>query len=497
MKVRRLISSGSWMVRQLCTTATAMEAMAVAPKRDRLYSRLSELRVKGGTVAQTLNDYVMEPKHLSKDELTRCIKDLRKYGRYQHALDIIDWMERRNLNLSWKDYVMRIDLLAKSKGIDAAENYFSGLHPDAKNQFTYGALLNCYCYELKTEKALAQFEEMDKLQYVNNCLPFNNLMSMYMKLGQYDKVHALVDEMKKRNISPVAYTYTVWMQSYGCLNDIEGVERVLEEMAKDSEVNSNWTTYSNLAAIYIKAGQYEKAELSLKKLEKCPKPLEREAYHFLISLYAGTSNLAEVKRVWDALKGAFSSVTNMSYLIMLRTLAKLNDLDGLKECFKEWESICSNYDPRLAVTVVHAYLMQDMIEEAKWVFEKALKRSNGHFFKLRETFMVYFLKKQQLNLALEHMEGAVSEVKDNNWQPAPETLTAFFDYFTKEKDADGAEGFCRVLKNLNCLNSDTYCLLLKTYIAADKVVPNIYQRLEEDDIELSKELQELIKVCPT
>ncbi|GLT43119.1 hypothetical protein SLA2020_170900 [Shorea laevis] len=483
MNISRLIPSGSWLVRQLCTAAKSSSA----PRRTMLYSRLSALGAKGGTVAQTLNDFLMEGRQIRKDELTSCIKELRKYGRYQHALDIFDWMERRKVNFSSKDHAIRMGLLAKTTGIDATENYFSALLPLAKNQFTYGALLSCYCSELLTDKALAHFEEMNQLQYINNSLPFNNLMSMYLKLGEYNKVPALVDEMKQRNISLETYTCNLWMQSYGCLNDIEGVERVLEEMANNSELKWDWTTYSNVAAIYVKAGQFEKAELSLRKLEKSSEPLEREAYHFLISLYAGTSNLAEVKRVWEALKGAFSLVTNTSYLIVLQALAKLNDLDGLKECFKEWESNCSSYDPRLAVTVVRAYLQQEMTEEAERVFENAVKRKKGSFFKLRLTFMAYFLKKQQQDLAREHMEAAMSELKDNNRQLAPETLTAFFDYFMKENDVAGVEEFCKMLKNLNRLNSDAFRSLIESYIAGGKVAPDIQQRFQEM----------IVKVCPT
>ncbi|XWS31837.1 hypothetical protein CRYUN_Cryun23aG0110500 [Craigia yunnanensis] len=147
--------------------------------------------------------------------------------------------------------------------------------------------------------------------------------------------------------------------------------------------------------------------------------MPRQTYHFLISLYAG--------------------------------LAKLKDFGGLKQCFEEWESSCSVYDMR----------------EVGVLFSRA-----------RECFMVYFLKKRRFDLALNHMEAAVSEI--NYRSPSyPETMTAFFDYFMNKGDVDAAEEFCKFLKNNYCLDSDDYHGLLRTYVAAGKVAPDTGRRLED------------------
>jgi pentatricopeptide repeat protein len=404
----------------------------------------------------------------------------------------MEWMELRKIMYSSVDHALRLDLISKTKGISAAEDYFNGLPPIAKDRLTYGALLNCYCKESMEVKALSLFKMMDELNFVSTDLVFINLMSLYMKMNQPEKVIRLVQEMKQSNIPMGAFTYILWMNSYASLNDIEGVERVLSE----DENKPNWTTYSNLAAIYIKAGLFEKAESALKKLEEAMKPPKREAYHFLISMYAGTNNLGEVNRVWNSLKSVFPRTNNMSYLIMLQALRKLKDVDGLTNCYKDWESSCSSYDVRLANAVISTYLSQDMYKEAALIFDDAIKRCKGPFFLAREMFMVYFLKTRQVDLALSHLKAAVSEVEDDEWCPATATAMAFLKYFEGEKDVDGAEEFCRVLKAFNCLTSNIYHLLLKTYIAAGKLAPEMRQRLKEDHIEISSDLENLLqRVC--
>ena len=153
----------------------------------------------------------------------------------------------------YADYALRLDLLSKTKGLAAAEDYFNNLLPSAKTLPTYGSLLNCYCKENMEEKALALFEEMDGMNFASTSLAFNNIMSLFMRLGKPEKVPPLVDEMKERSISPNTVTYNIWMQSYAHLNDIDGAERVLEELKRENEDKLNWMTYRNLSVIYVKA----------------------------------------------------------------------------------------------------------------------------------------------------------------------------------------------------------------------------------------------------
>ncbi|KAL5654283.1 hypothetical protein ACJX0J_033602, partial [Zea mays] len=236
-----------------------------------------------------------------------CQIQVRVVGNMQLLFFLMDWMvNARGMNMSHTNHAIRLELIYKVRGLEAAENYFANLPDPAKNHRTYGSLLSCYCSAKMEEKATNLYRQMDELGIWSSTLPINNLMSLYMKLDQYRKVVSLFEEMKLKNVKPNSLTCCILMTSYAALNKIDDIEELLKEMV-EKDVTLGWSAYSTLASIYVNAGQFGKAESALKKLEGLISAHDdRQPFDFLLSLYASLGNLSEVNRVWNVIKSKFS-----------------------------------------------------------------------------------------------------------------------------------------------------------------------------------------------
>ena len=95
--------------------------------------------------------------------------------------------------LSDTDYAIRIDLMTKVFGIDAAERYFEDLPPTAKTSETYTALLHSYAVTKLTEKAEELYERIKGSDLSFSALTYNEIMTLYMSVGQVEKVSSVVE----------------------------------------------------------------------------------------------------------------------------------------------------------------------------------------------------------------------------------------------------------------------------------------------------------------
>lgn len=406
-------------------------------------------------------------------------------------------MAKKGMNKTVSDQAIHLDLIAKTRGIPAAENYFVVLPESLKNHVSYGALLNCYCKELMTEEAEALMEKMKELNLPLSSMPYNSLMTLYEKIGQPEKIPAIIQEMKASSVMLDSYSYNVWMRALAAVDDISGVERVIDEIKRDGRVVSDWTTYSNLASIYVDAGLFEKAESALKDLEKRNAHRDHSAFQFLITLYGRTGNLLEVYRVWRSLRLAFPKTTNISYLNVIQVLVNLKDIPGAEKCFREWESRCSTYDIRVANTLVGAYAKDGLIEKALELKERARRRGAKANAKTWEIFLDYYLRNGDFKPAVDCIANAISTGRGDGeqWIPPTDIVNTLMQNFEQEKDVDGAEGFLELLKKVvDTLEVEVFESLIRTYAAAGRTSPVMRRRLKMENLEVGEASKKLLEV---
>ncbi|MQM20408.1 hypothetical protein Taro_053426 [Colocasia esculenta] len=466
---------GAAAARRLRMSATAA-AGGEAPVSS-LYRRLSALgNAPDGSVAKTMNQWLREGRRVRSIDVVRFATKLQGYGRFNHALELMEWMEGKGMILYYSDHALRLALVSKVEGIAAAEKYFYRLSSSAKTLQTYEALLSSYCTEKMEGKAIALYETMKQLNYTSSFI-YNNLMTLHMKLGQPEKVPPLRQQMMSEKVAPDVVTYNILLNSYASLGDIVAVEELVKTMKEQNAGMLKWSFYGSLASFYISSDLVEKAESALKMFEKTMDVYKQECYHHLISLYARTGNLVEVKRVWDHLKAIFPRVTNKSYFTMITALDRLGEIDALKHCFEEWESWYSAYDLRLATFVVKAYLRRDMINDADSLLQDAVLKSSVPDLYIFQVFIDYFLEKQRTDLALRYMGDAVFKIKNQVWKPSKGEVELFLSYI-KDQNLDGSDVLVDSLKNLDFLGSDSNDVVLSTPTAAERR-PSLYQLFKE------------------
>jgi pentatricopeptide repeat protein len=233
--------------------------------------------------------WLLERKPTSQGQLFSFVKEFRRFGQHSRALHLFDWMAHRGMPLFPGSQAIRLDLLAKAKGIEEAEHYFSSLAPHPK---TYGAMLTCYVHSRLEDNSLSLFSRMRHLNFLTATLPYNNLMSLYLSLGQPHKIPDLFCQMQSsaHGISPDSYSYSMLARSYHLMGDAESFDRIVTEVTEhpSSDFKLDWNLHATFAAIYISFGKLDQAESQLKHLEDKMNKTDRNPYHFLITHYAGT-----------------------------------------------------------------------------------------------------------------------------------------------------------------------------------------------------------------
>lgn len=283
-------------------------------------------------------------------------------------MQISEWMVTHNeFELSVSDYAIRINLMSKVFGIDAAERYFEGLPVTAKTSETYTALLHSYAGAKLTEKAEGLYERMKDSDLSFTALTYNELMTMYISVGQVEKVSLVVEELRKQKVAPDIFTYNLWISSCAATLNINEVRRILDEMSSDPGCDESWLRYINLANLYVTTGHLTNAECSsLVSAEKGITQREWITYDFLIILHAGLGNKDRIDQIWKSLRMTNQKMTSRNYICIISSYLMLGHLKELEEVIDQWkQSTTTAFDVSACGRLLSAFTDTGLTEKAK------------------------------------------------------------------------------------------------------------------------------------
>lgn len=423
-----------------------------------LYKKISMMENPELGSASVLNQVENEGKKISKWELCRIVKELRKFRRFKHALQVYEWMKNRTeyYRITTSDTAIQLDLIAKVHGVSSAEQYFLKLPEALKDNRIYGSLLNAYARARMKEKAEAQMVKMRKRGYASHALPFNVMMTLYMNLKDHEKIESLVSEMLERKIALDIYSYNIWLTMRGSQGSVEEMEHVFEQMQLDPTINPNWTTFSTMATAYIKLNQFEKADGCLKKIESIITGRDRIPYHYLISLYGSAGKKDEVFRMWNTYKATFPNIPNSGYLTLISALVRLEDIDDAEKKYDEWLSVKSAYDPRIANLLLSFYMKKGLSDKTRTFFDQMIEAGGKPNSTTWEILAEDHIRNTRIPEALSCLQSAAAAEDSKSWRPRPANVASILKILEQESDKPSKDTLFEILRQVDCLDDVNY-----------------------------------------
>ncbi|KAM7278448.1 hypothetical protein ACFE04_005582 [Oxalis oulophora] len=452
-------------------------------KRNNLFSRISPLGDPQANLVPVLDKWVEQGKSVNQAEVRHIIRDLRSHKRFNHALQVSEWISGKGLYpMSAGEHAVQLDLIGKVRGSEYAETYFNNLSDEDKINKTYGALLNCYVREGLVDKSLSTLQKIKEMGLSSNALNYNDLMCLYTNTGQLEKISDVILEMKDNGVAPDNISYRICLNSYMTRSDVKGMEKVLEEMQSQSHITMDWPTYSLVANLYIKEGMKHEALIYLKK---CEEIVGKDAigYNHLISHYASLGNKGEILRLWGVQKEKCKRQINRDYITALGSLVKIGEFEESEKLVKKWESCCKTYDFRVPNTLLIGYVKKGLVEKAEAMLHGVIEKGQIPTPNSWSIVAAGYKGKDNMEMAFECFKNALIVQSENKgWRPKPELVSSILKWLADNGNLEEVEAFVILLKRKMLETREMYHALVKTYLRSGKDTTKLLEDIESDGI---------------
>ncbi|WOH05926.1 hypothetical protein DCAR_0625349 [Daucus carota subsp. sativus] len=460
---------------------------------SRLFQRINPLRDPKVSILPVLDQWITEGNKFKEPDFQRFVRELRASKRYSHALQLCEWVNINNFYpVSSGHLALQLDLIGVARGLDAAECFFDKLSEKEKDERTYGALLNCYVREGLVDKSLLHMQKMKEIGYASSPLVYNNLMCLYSRTGQLEKIPDVLTQMKENGISPNNFSYRICINSYGERSDFDSMQKTLEEMECQPHVTMDWTTYSTAVNHYIRAEQKEKALVVLKKLEA---KLNKDAlgYNHLISHYANLGNKNEVMRLWGLQKVVCKKQVNRDYITMLGMLGKLGEIEESEIVLKEWASSCQTFDFRVPNVFLIGLCSKGLVEKAETTLKNIINTGKTPIPNSWAIISLGYKEVENMEKAFECMKEALAVAEGSpGWRPKPALISSILHWLGEKGEIAEVEAFVRSLRSVIAVNKEMYHALIKANVRGGIGVDEIIESMQFDNIDIDEGTEEIL-----
>ncbi|KAJ0041042.1 hypothetical protein Pint_27516 [Pistacia integerrima] len=462
-------------------------------RKNRSFSELFKtiLAAPGLSISSALDKFVEEGKDLSREEISMAMLNLRKRRMYGRALQLSEWLEaKKQLEFVERDYASRVDLIAKIRGIQKAEQYIQKIPKSFRGEVIYRTLLaNCVAIT-NVQKAEEIFNKMKDLEFPITSFACNQLLLLYKKVDK-KKIADVLLLMEKENVKPSLFTYKILIDTKGQSNDITGMDQIVETM-KAEGMELDIRTQAILARHYVSAGLKEKAESMLKEMEGGNLKEHRWACRLLLPLYAELGKADEVGRLW---KFCEANPRLPECVAAIEAWGKLKKIEEAEAVFdrmlKTWNKLSSrNYSALLKVYANHKMLAKgkDLV--------KQMADSGCRIGPLTwDALIKLHVEAGELEKADSILQKAAQQ---NQLKPMFSSYVLIMEQYAKRGDIHNTEKLFHRMRQVGYMSRlRQFQTLIQAYIKAKAPAYGMRERMKADNIFPNKALAaDLVHVDP-
>uniref|UniRef100_A0A2P2KJI9 Uncharacterized protein MANES_09G004200 n=1 Tax=Rhizophora mucronata TaxID=61149 RepID=A0A2P2KJI9_RHIMU len=428
------------------------------------------------SVYSILDKWAEEGKDLSRTQVSLAMLNLRKRRMYMRALQFSEWLEANDqLDFIERDYASRLDLIAKVRGLDKAENYIGKIPESFRNEIIYRTLLaNCVGAN-NMKKAEEVFNKMRDLEFPITLFACNQLLLLYKKLNK-KKIAEVLILMEKENIKPSLFTYKILIDTKGRTNDMTGMDQIVETM-KAEGIQPDTDTQALLAKHYVSGGLNEKAEAILKEMEGGNLKEHRWACRVLLPLYAALGRADDVRRVWKICE---SNPWVEECMAAIEAWGKLKKIDEAEAVFNlmltEGKKLYSkHYSVLLKVYASHKKLAKgkDLV--------KQMADSGCRIGPLTwDALVKLYVESGEVEKADSMLQKAAEQ---NQKKPMFSSYMMIMDQYAKRGDVHNAEKIFQRMRQAGYVaRHRQFQSLIETYVKAKASAYGMRERMKADNI---------------
>ncbi|KAM7524424.1 hypothetical protein LguiA_014326 [Lonicera macranthoides] len=467
---------------ELSDTETGASEKISRQRKDSLALFKNIMAAPGLSVHDVMDRWVEEGNEVTRPEIAQVMLNLRKRRMYGRALQLSEWLETsKKLEFVERDYASRLDLIAKVRGLQKAENYIDSIPKSFRGEVIYRTLLANCVVAVNVKKAEEVFNKMKDLEFTVTAFTCNQLLLLYKRTDK-KKIADVLLLMEKEDIKPSLFTYRILIDVKGQSNDMDGMEQILETM-KAEGIEPDLQIQAVIARHYASGGLNEKAEAVLKEMEGGDLKANRWACRSLLPLYAALGNADEVGRIWKFCEQNPRLEECMAAIEAYGKLKKIEEAEAVfdKMC-KTWKKLSSKHYS----TLLKVYANQKMLAKGKDLVKK-MSDSGCRIGPLTWDALVKLYVEAG---EVEKADSILMKASQNSqMKPMFSSYMAIMDQYARRGDVHNAEKMLNRMRQIGYVaRIRQFQSLVQAYIIAKRPAYGIRERMKADNVFPNKAL---------